>query len=102
APAVLEVDRCPVVGIDETQVPQLATLVDVRNARRRQLEQRLGQRRDVPGGCDLPNHPARLVLDGGVTDDSSDEGVEPRLVLRIRVEPAGLLLRLAYSFQHVR
>ena len=43
-----EVHRSPVVGIDEREVPELGALVDVGHARRRQLDELLGQRRDPP------------------------------------------------------
>ena len=42
--AELPIDGTPVVGIDEVEVPQLAALVEVGNAGRRDLDERLGQR----------------------------------------------------------
>ena len=44
APAELPVDRASVVGIDEVEVQEFAALVEVGNARRRDLDEGLGQR----------------------------------------------------------
>jgi hypothetical protein len=41
-----EIDRAAVIGIDETQVPQLASLIEVGNAGRGELEHELRQRVD--------------------------------------------------------
>src|SRR4051794_21511293 len=77
----LPVDRPPVVRIDEVEAPTLVTLVDVRHAGTRELEQRLRQR-DLRAERDQsPREPGqRLVL-------LPRELLHAPLVLEIRLEP---------------
>ena len=45
-PPLREIERPPVIRIHETEIPQLATLVDVRHPGHGQLQHQLRQRRD--------------------------------------------------------
>src|SRR5665647_953919 len=47
----LEIDRAPVVGIDEVEIPEFASLIDVRDARDGELKHCLSQRVDHPRQC---------------------------------------------------
>ena len=51
--AVVEVDRAPVVGVDEGGLPQLAALVDVRDAGHGEREQLERERVAAPGLVDV-------------------------------------------------
>ena len=87
--AQLVVDRAAVVGVHQAEIPQLGALIDVRHARRGQLEQGLGQRGDAPG-ADQRSHERLHVA------------AELRVVERIVHEPGkGLLVRASGCVQEV-
>ena len=93
--AALEVDRPPVVGVDEGRLPQLAALVHVGHAGRRQLDE-LGRQRVAPSR--LP-HPVQQRLQHGghplVVVHGVDQLVEGRLEAVRRCRPARRVTRLA-------
>jgi hypothetical protein len=74
------VDGSPVVRIHEAQVPQLGALIDVGDARRRELQQSLGERVDPAGGDQRRDE--RLHVDGEaeVGHRGLDEAPERRVV----------------------
>src|SRR5438105_15819180 len=55
----LPIDRLTIIGVDQTEIPELATLIDVGNARYGKFQHQLRQRGD-----------------GAVTGEQSDNGVE--------------------------
>ena len=100
--AMPEVDRPPVVRIDERQIPKLSPLVEVRNSGERQLERELGEavecadeRRALREAAEASDEFARALR----IEDCGDETGEGFLVRFVRVGPARLLLALARGFQ---
>ena len=55
------VDRAPVIRIDEAEVPDLVALIDVRDARARELEQRLAEAIQKSRQCDRPDELVEIV-----------------------------------------
>ena len=97
-PAQLEIDRPPVVGVDQREVPQLAALIGVGHARRGQLEQGLGQPVERADQRDLRLERQEIGQEGAAVlriEDAPHEVLEAALVARIRRGPAGPLLGLA-------
>jgi len=73
SPPSAPVDRPPIVGIDQAEIPQLAALVDVRYPRHGQLEDQLGQRRDRARPCqrlDKGVKPDPRIADSNCASDS--------------------------------
>ena len=92
--AQVEVDRTPVVRVDERHLPELAALVHVRNTGRSQLDEFGGQRvrparfthgvEQARDGVDYAR-----VVEGGV-----DQRVHPLLEVFVRRGPPGRVARL--------
>ena len=90
-----EVDRAPVVRVDQRVVPQLGALVDVGDAGQGELDQLLTERvepaRPLDHGVDrVPGGPQLGVVVGQV-----DRCGQRRLEVLVRSGPAGVLRRLA-------
>ena len=98
------VDRAPVVRIDQAQVPHLRALIEIGDAGRRDLDERLGQavphaalgdlRRERAEVCEKPRATHRVQH----LPHEVAHGLFPR---RIRVQPAAVAFRFAQRFRHV-
>src|SRR5687768_17907077 len=67
------IDRTAIIRIDETQVPQLGSLIDIGNSRRNDFHQGLAERVEYPATGDLPDKRHKFVektiLFGGREND---------------------------------
>ena len=92
-----QVDRAPVVRVDQQGRPQLGALVDVGHPRRRHLHRQLGQRVRGTRRPDPPHPPPHVGDESGPAgrQQPADEGRQGGLVRLVGVEPAGPRLGLA-------
>src|SRR5581483_851715 len=93
--AALPVDGAPVVGIDEAQVPQLVSLVDVGYAGTRQFEERLPERDALAFLGHAAHERLEALPEGDVVEQREREAVDVAFPILVRLEPARVRLRLA-------
>ena len=103
-PARGVIDRPPVVGIDEVQIPQLRALVEIRNARRGDLDEQLREAVvDAGFGDTRLERLERLqkCVRPAAVEDRAHERFDALLVFLVRAEPARVHLRFAQRLRHV-
>ena len=97
SPADVEVDRSPVVGVDEALLPQLAALVDVGHAGHRQRDAAWRRGRcSSPGPATRATTASSTSRTAGSSNAASTARVHGRLVGLVRVGPGGAVARLAH------
>ena len=100
-PAAREVDRAPVIRVDQGEPGKLAALVDVGHPRHRELDElgaeRVGQRVARDRGDELPDRARQLR----VVERPGGQAEHRRLVLGVRVRPRGAPIRLADRLRQV-
>ena len=104
ADACVVVDRAPVVGIHQAEVPQFSALVDVGRAGRTELPRELREAVDRAVPRDVVDEVAeRVVQDPPAVRDRPARDVDHRGFVRfVRVEPSGRLLGFAQCLHDVR
>src|SRR5581483_4837564 len=98
AAPLVPVDRPAVVRVDEAQALELVALVDVRDARAGQLQERLRERDPAPDRSQAPDE----RLDGDVAVQAPGVLLDAALVVDVRIEPVGAALPLAQRLLDVR
>ena len=100
-----KIDRPAVVRVDEAEIPELLALINVRHARRGQLQESLRQ-----GAVEAPIHDLLVkaaefrqesVL-GMVVEHGGDELADRGVIFRIGIDPTRVDLRLVGGLFHVR
>ena len=87
--AQLEIDRPPVVRVDQTQIPQFGALIEVRNARRDQLDERLRQAVDPAGQYQRLDERLEARDELRRLEHALDEAADVLLVADVRLVPGG-------------
>ncbi|SAL86101.1 hypothetical protein AWB68_07910 [Caballeronia choica] len=99
---LFEIHRASIVGVDETEIPQLGALIEIGHARRREPQQRLLEAVDRAGPRD-PRRERRQLAQEAIASLRRDD-VEEKLAAGVLVgfvgrEPARAQLRLAQRLQ---
>ena len=90
-----EIDGTAIVGIDQTQIPELRALIDVGDAGGGQLQDRLGKGVHGTQGCDLREEAGQIRDEfprPAAVEQAFEEAEAGLLVIGIGIEPARLLL----------
>src|SRR5437762_9539520 len=97
----VEIDRFPVVGVDQPRQPALRTAVQVGDAGGRHLQDDLPQRRGRSGRLDPANEPSDVVAKAFALlgEHPPHEPRQRLLERRVGVEPSRALLGLARRLQ---
>jgi hypothetical protein len=102
APA--EIDRAPIVRVDERKVPDFGPLVDVRHARTEDLQQHERQRADgaVNGNPCLEVQKVGAKRAGGGLEDGPGERRQRPFVLEVGIDPRRMPLALPSGLDEER
>ena len=99
-----KIDRPPVVGIDQREIPKLRALVEVRHARhgrlQRDLTERIQRAQQRQALRQRLQRAKKFAGQRGI-ENFGDEALDARLIRFVRVEPARLLLALARRLERV-
>src|SRR5215470_13670998 len=94
-----KVDRPAVIRIGQTEVPQLASAIEIRQARRRGLQYNLGQRRERSIIRDSLLHSLEIREKSLACIQRFQERVNPPLVVVVDIDPACMGFALTESLR---